>query len=111
MNMDKRLQDQMAEDLKERVRHRDTILDIQAILATKNGKNFIKYLFESFEVGSLPPRGLTGEVLMDMLGFLRAGNSVFKIVAEANPEVAALLLAQIEKEKHAQNEYAEVQRS
>lgn len=93
------------EDIKERLAHRDVLLDIQAILSTKSGKNFIKYLFSSFQVGELPVVGISGDYLMDRLGFLRAGNSIFKIVAEANPEIAGQLLGQIEKEKHEQAEY------
>lgn len=90
-------------ELKDRLEHREVLQNIQAVLATKAGKDFIKYLFRNFEVGELPVVGIEGSFLMDRLGFLRAGNSVFKIVSEANPEQAGLILAQIEKEKHAQD--------
>lgn len=99
-----------AEEIKERLEHRDVLLNIQAVLALKAGKDFIKYLFKNFEVGEFPVVGITGEFLMDRLGFLRAGNSIFKIVAEANPEIAGALLAQIEKEKNAQTEYDQIRR-
>lgn len=88
------------EEFKERVEHQTALLDIKEVLATKAGKAFIEYLFKSFEVGEIPVIGLTGDLLMDRLGFLRAGNSIFKIVAEANPEIAGMILAKIEKEKH-----------
>jgi len=88
-------------DIREQAEHQRVLLAIQAVLATKTGKEFIKYLFKSFEVGELPPVGTSGEFLHGHLGFLRAGNSIFKIVSEANPDQAGLILAQIEKERHA----------
>ena len=78
-------------ELKERIKHQNTLVDIRNILATESGKRFIKYLFESFEVGELPVQGAEGSFLFDHLGFLRAGNSIFKIVAQANPEVARII--------------------
>jgi hypothetical protein len=87
-------------EMRERRAHAEMLKDIQAVLATKSGRSFIKYLFREFEVGELPPIGLEGNILMDKLGFLRAGNSVFKMVAEANHEAAGQILGQIEKEKY-----------
>ncbi len=104
------LKEEQSEEIKERLRHRDALLDIQAILATKSGRNFVKYLFESFDVGELPIIGLTGEFLADHLGFLRAGNSIFKIIAQANAEVAGSILAQVQKEKNAQIDYEAARR-
>ena len=98
-------QEQINQELKERLKHRDVLLDIQAVLGTKSGRSFVKYLFECFDVGELPPVGFSGDLLMDRLGFLRAGNSIFKIIAEANSEVAGSLLGQIEKEKYDQIQY------
>lgn len=96
------------EEIKERIEHRDALLDIRAILATSSGKRFFKYLFKSFEVGQLPPLGMTGDLLMDKIGSLRAGEAFFQIVAEADSEAAGFLLAQIKKEEYEQL-YAEVQ--
>lgn len=93
--------EQQNELAKEAMRHRETILAIQDILGTKSGRAFIKYLLESFDVGELPVVGLSGDFLMDRLGFLRAGNSVFKIIAEANPDTAGQIIAQIERERYA----------
>lgn len=98
-------QEQIDAEIKERLEHRDVLLNIQAMLGTKPGREFVKYLFKSFEVGEMPMIGLSGDMLMDRLGFLRAGNSIFKIVAEANSEMAGTLLGQIEKEKYAQIQY------
>lgn len=86
------------------------LLDIQAILATKVGKNFITYLFVNLEVGELPVIGLSGEFLLDRLGFLRAGNSIFKMVAEASPEIAGQILGHIEKVKNENNKHAQARR-
>lgn len=90
------------DDLKEAQEHRDVILAIQWVLNTLEGKTFFKYLFKNLEVGILPPVGSEGNFLMDKLGFLRAGNSVFKMACEAAPEVAAEILAKIEKERYAE---------
>lgn len=90
------------EEIKEAIEHRNVLLDIRAILATNSGKNFIQYLFKHLGASELPELGLTGEILMDKLGFLRAGNSVFKLIAEADADIAGNLLSKNEKEKHAQ---------
>lgn len=89
------------EEVAEAIEHRDMLLDVRAILATTSGRNFFKYLFEHFEVTQLPDLGLEGNLLMEKLGFLRAGNAIFKLVAEANAEMAATLLAQNEKDRYA----------
>ena len=88
------------EEIKEAIEHRDVLLDIQAILATSSGKNFFKYLFKHLEVTELPPLGLEGSILMDKLGFLRAGNAIFKLVAEADAAAAGALVAQNEKDRY-----------
>lgn len=89
------------EEFRERAEHRDAILDIRAMLNSESGRRFFKYLFKNFDVGSLPERGMDGEILHEYLGFLRAGNSIFKLASEANVEIAAQLLAKIEKERYA----------
>jgi len=88
------------DDLKERIEHRDAVLDVRALLATKSGKNFFKYIFRHFNVGDVPPMGVEGTMLHDMLGLWRAGNAIYKLAAEANVEMTAQILAQIEKEKY-----------
>jgi hypothetical protein len=96
------------EEISERIEHRDALLDARAVLATVTGRNFLKYLFKSLEVNELPQFGLEGNFLHDKLGFLRAGNAVFKLVAEADAEIAAGILAQIEKDRYVKL-YAEAQ--
>jgi hypothetical protein len=88
------------EELREAIEHRDALMDIRAILSTASGKRFFKYLIKNLEVGELPPLGIEGTLLSDKLGFLRAGNAVFKLTCEADFTVAATLLAEVEKEKY-----------
>lgn len=88
------------EEVSERLEHRDVLLNIQAIIATGPGQNFFKYLFKHFEVAELPPVGMDGSLLMDKLGSLRAGNAIFKLVSEANPQLAGSILAQVERDKY-----------
>ena len=90
----------MSDEHKEAVEHRDALLDIAAILATSSGKRFFKYLFKELQVGELPAQGVEGNYLMDTLGFLRAGNAIFKLVAEADAGKAGEILAKIEREKY-----------
>lgn len=88
------------EEIKDAIEHRDVLLDIRAVIATNSGKRFIKYLFKTLGVGEVPDLGIEGNFLHDKLGYLRAGNSIFKLTAEANFELAGGLLAEIEKEKY-----------
>ena len=89
-----------SEEIKEAIEHRDILLAIRSMLGTPSGRAFFKYLFKHFQVGELPEMGLDGTMLADTLGFLRAGNSVFKLVAEADAEMAGKFLAENEKEKY-----------
>jgi hypothetical protein len=93
-------QEQINHQLREQAEHQHVMLAIRDVLATPSGKIFIKYLLKSFEVGEMPEIGLPHDILLDKLGFLRAGNSVFKIIAEANNVEAGAILGQIEKEKY-----------
>lgn len=88
------------EEYAERIEHRDALLDVRAIVSTSAGIRFFKYLFKSLEVNELPELGLEGNLLHEKMGFLRAGNSIWKLVAEANAQVAANLLAENEKESY-----------
>ena len=90
------------EQRREAIEHRDVLLNLRAILATASGQHFISYLFKNFDVGVLPEMGLDGAILMDRLGFLRAGQSVFDLVSEANADIAAKLLAEIKRERYAE---------
>ena len=101
------MQDQNStEDLKIAMEEQRVLEDVKWILNTKQGRSFMKYLFECFEVGTLPERGLPIDFLREQLGFLKAGNSVYKFVAIANPEIASSILATIERERHVQTIHA-----
>jgi hypothetical protein len=93
-------QEQLNAQMKERSEHDKVLNAIKDVLATQSGRHFIKYLLKSFDVAETPEIGLPHDVLLDKMGFLRAGNSIFKIVSQANHEIAGALLAQIEKEKY-----------
>lgn len=88
------------QEIKEAIEHRDVLIAIKEIMAHPQGRVLFKYLFKHLEVAELPPMGLEGPLLMDKLGSLRVGNSIFKLACEAHPEVAAQLLAQNEKERY-----------
>lgn len=91
---------EIEEETREAIEHRDVLLDIRVILTTPSGKNFIKYLFKNLGAVELPELGLSGDILMDKLGFLRSGNAIFKLVSEANANEAGQILATIEKERY-----------
>lgn len=80
--------------------HEQAKKHIVAILASAEGQQFMAYLFKSLDVGVLPDIGLEGSILMDRLGFLRAGNSIFVLACEAAPEITAQLLARLQKERN-----------
>ena len=88
------------EESREIADHQNALLNIRALTALPSGKAFIKYLFKSLGATELPERGLQGVELFEALVFHRAGNTVFKLVSQADPEVAAELLALIEGEKY-----------
>lgn len=91
-----------AEEQKLAIEHRDVLLAIRAVIATKSGKVFVKYLFKSLSVAEVPEFGLEGNLLHDRIGVLRAGSSIFKIIAEANFEIAGSLVSEIQKELYAE---------
>ena len=90
---------QVIKELKE---HRDVLLNVRAVLETASGRHVFAYMFKEFEVGELPPMGWPQELMSEKIGSLRVGHSIFKLVCEANAEMAASLLAKVEKEKYAQ---------
>ena len=93
------------QSVRERAEHHAVLVSLQSVLGTKEGKHFIKYLLKSFDANELPPVGMYGDLLQDKLGFLRAGNSIFKLICQANPDIAGQMIAQVEKEKYEQSEF------
>lgn len=86
-------------DMQELMEHQQMLHDIVSILATHPGERFIKYLFKHFEVAELPPLGLKEDLLFDKLGSLRPGRALFRLISEAEPRMAGIILAAVEKEK------------
>lgn len=99
------------EELNERLEHQKMLEDVRQLLLTKAGRGFVKYLFKNLDVGESVEFGLTGEILMDRLGFMRAGNSIFKIITEADADQACQILAQLERERYAEKVRAYTQQS
>jgi hypothetical protein len=87
------------EEIKERQEHQQCLEDIRAILSSKAGRSFAKYLLKNLDVGELPEMGLSDGLLADRLGFLRAGNSIYKLMSEADHYTVGIILSEIEKEK------------
>lgn len=100
MNNDKFAEYQQKKEHQEQLEHRDVLLAIGVLLKQKEGRQFFKYLFKNLDVACTPEEGLEGTMLHNYLGFLRAGNSIYKLVCEADFEEAALLLSKIEREKY-----------
>lgn len=88
-----------AEELKEQHEHEQVLLAIRSIIQTPHGRRLFTYLYKNFNVGELP-EGLEGNQLFEYLGFLRAGQSIFKITSEADSEISAQILAQLERKKY-----------
>lgn len=87
-------------DRQERLEHRDVLLAIGAIIKTDEGRKLFKYFFKNFDVAEVPEPGTEGIILHEYLGFLRAGNSIYKLACEADSEIAASLLSKLEREKY-----------
>lgn len=85
---------------KELLEHETMLLDLATVLSQPAGQNFVKYLFKHFGVGDLPAISMPPNIRDEYLGFLRAGQSIFEIVSQADNIKAGLILAQIQKEKY-----------
>ena len=84
----------------ENIEHRDALLAIASIVKTKEGQNLFRYMFKNFEVSNLPDRTIKGDDLHEYLGFLRAGNSIYKLVCEADADIAGSILSKLERERY-----------
>lgn len=91
----------------EGVEERDALLSVAAVMKTKEGEKFFRYIFKSFEVLNLPPKEMKGEELIEYLGFLRAGESIYKLACQADFERTAVMMSKLERERyeHKLNEY------
>jgi hypothetical protein len=93
-------EDMTQDELEAATEHSDLLLNIRAVLATNSGRGLFKYLFKHLNITELPEIGVEGQILFEQLGFLRASNAIFAMVAEADPVQAADILAKVMKEKH-----------
>ena len=85
---------------REQLEYRDVLLAVQSLMTTSDGVKVFSYLMKNLNVTKLPEQGMEGVELHDYLGFLRAGNSVYKLLCQADPEEAAKLIAKIERKEH-----------
>ena len=84
----------------ESIEHQDALLAIASVIKTSQGEKLFRYMFKNFEVANLPDRNLKGDDLHEYLGFLRAGNSIYKLVCEADSDVAGSILSKLERERY-----------
>lgn len=85
---------------RENIEERDVLLAIAALIKTPEGKKLFRYLFKNLEVLNLPDKGMNEHILHEYLGFLRAGNSIYKLACRAASETASDIMAKIERERH-----------
>lgn len=84
----------------EALEHQNVLMAIRGLLKQQEGLTLFKYLFKNLDVTKLPERGMTGEDLQDYLGFLRAGNSIYKLACEADADIAASMLSDLERKRY-----------
>jgi uracil phosphoribosyltransferase len=87
------------QELQEALDHENILKSIRVVLNRPEGRQFIKYLFKTFNALDFPPVGMNDRDLLEFMSFLRAGNSIFKIVLEASPELTGGIISEIEKER------------
>lgn len=88
------------EEVSERIEHRDALLNLRAILKSKEGRGFFKYMFKNYSPIDLPPEGVEGTFLHEKLGMKRAFNEFWRLASEADHVTSAQLLAEIEKDRY-----------
>lgn len=81
--------------------YQETLIAVNFLLqeSTGNGRKFIKYLFKSLEVGSSIPMNLPVPLLRELAATQRTANSIYDLVADANPSLCHEVLAEIKKEE------------
>lgn len=89
-------------ELREAYQHQQMLVEIRNVLVTPAGRVFIKYLLKEFDVCEVPVFGLSDEFLREKLGAMRAAHALWKVLCEADPDQAAKLLAQVERERYAE---------
>lgn len=87
-------------ELQEHREHKEVLIAIAHILKTKEGLQLFTYLFKNLDVTMLPDRGMQANDLQEYLGFLRAGNSIYKLACEADSETSASIIAKLERKRY-----------
>lgn len=80
--------------------HETMLIDLSHVMGTAQGRGVLKYLIKHFGVGDLPAPGLPEDIAKEYIGWLRAGQSIFEIAAQADSAKASMILAEIIKEKN-----------
>ncbi len=76
------------------------LANLKSILAKSEGRAFGKYLLKHFGVGEYPAPGIDKDLLLEIMGFNRAGESIFSIMAQADSITTGQILAEIQREKY-----------
>ena len=82
------------------MKKRKALRNLLVLIRQPEGREFFKYLFEEFAIGDLPPVGVPESVLYHDIGFLKAGQTIFELVAQADAHLASLILAELKKEQY-----------
>ena len=95
---------EMHADLMAQAKHQSVLNSLQVLLSYPHGKNFLKYLFDNFQVGKVPPVGIYGETLIEQTSFYRCGASIYEICLAASPELTGSLIAEMKRDEEKNNE-------
>lgn len=94
----------ITEEQRERALNQIALQDVKRVLSTDYGQRFLKYLLESLDFGKYPEPGLSEALLFERVGILRAGYTIFELIAAADAELAGYLVGQIEKGRYAKKD-------
>lgn len=90
-------------ELIEQAKYQSVLKSVQVLMSYPHGKNFLKYLFDNFQVGKVPPVGLYGDVLIEQTSFYRCGSSIYQLCLEASPELTGSLIAEMKRDEEKNN--------
>lgn len=97
------IEKQKLQDLKDQAKYQSVLNSLQVLLSYPHEKNFIKYLFENFQVGKVPQMGLYGDQLVEQTSFYRCGASIYEICLAAQPELTGSLIAEMKRDEEKNN--------
>lgn len=87
----------------EQAKYQSILKSTQVLMSYPHGKNFLKYLFENFQVGKVPPVRLYGDVLIEQTSFYRCGSAIYQLCLEASPELTGSLIAEMKRDEEKNN--------